>query len=94
MLNTNVEQIISIYTEQIKLTQVSRKNLGLYRDDGLAAINSSSGPVLDKMRKNIMALFKNEGLSITIETNLFETDFLDVTFNLATGKFFPSRKSN
>ena len=41
------------------------------------------------MRKNITALFKNEGLSITIETNFFETDFLDVTFNLVTGKFFP-----
>ena len=46
----------------------------------LAAINSSSEPVLDKMRKNIIALFKNEGLSITIETNLLETDFVDVTF--------------
>ena len=46
------------------------------------------------MRKNIIALFKNEGLSITIETNLFETDFLDVTFNLVTGKFFPFRKPN
>ena len=51
-------------------------------------------PVLDKMRKNIIALFKNEGLSITIETNLFETDFLDVSFNLATGKFFSFRKPN
>ena len=46
------------------------------------------------MRKNIIALFKNEGLSITIETNLFQTDFLDVTSNLATGKFFPFRKPN
>ena len=71
-----------------------RENVGLYRDDGPAAINSSSGPALDKMRKNIIALFKNEALSITIETNLFETDFLDVTFNLATGKFFPFRKPN
>ena len=46
------------------------------------------------MRKNIIALFKNERLSITIETNLFETDFLGVTFNLVTGKFFPFRKPN
>ena len=46
------------------------------------------------MRKNIIALFKNEGLSITIETNLFQTDFLDVTFKLATGKLFPFRKPN
>ena len=34
------------------------------------------------------------GLSITIKTNLFETDFLDVTSNLATGNFFPLRKPN
>ena len=68
--------------------------LGLYRDDGLAAIKSTSGPILDKMRKSIIALFKEEGLSITIDTNLTETDFLDVTFNLATGKFFPFRKPN
>ena len=46
------------------------------------------------MKKNIIALFKNEGLSITIETTLFETDFLDVAFNLATGKLFPFRKPN
>ena len=47
--------------------------------------------MLDKTRNNI-ALFKNEGLSITIETNLIETDFSDVTFNLATEKIFPFRK--
>ena len=46
------------------------------------------------MRKNIIALFKNEGLSITIETNLFETGFLDVTFNLVTEKLFLFRKPN
>ena len=66
----------------------------MYRYDGLAAIKSMSGPILDKMRKNIIALFKGEGLTITIDTNLIETDFLDVTFNLATGKFFPFTKPN
>ena len=59
------------------------KIVELYRDDRLATINSSSGPALDKMGKKIIALFKNEGLSTTIETNLFKTDFLDVSFNLS-----------
>ena len=45
---------------------IGRKNVGLYRDDELAAVNSSSGSVLEKTRKNIIALFKNERLSITI----------------------------
>ena len=81
-------ELVGLYLLDKLSTSIGRKNVGLYRDDGLAAINSSSGPILDKMRKNIIALFKNERLSITIETNLFETDFLGVTFNLATGKFF------
>ena len=47
-----------------------------------------------KIRKNIIAVFKNEKLSITIENNLFETDFFTVTFNLVTGKFYPFKKPN
>ena len=78
-----------------KLSKLLEKdNVGLYRDDGLAVIKSTSDPILDKMRKNIIALFKEEGLTIKIDTSLIETNFLDVTFNLATGKFFPFRKGN
>ena len=68
--------------------------MGLYKDDGLATIKSTSGSILDKMRKNIIALFKEEGLTIKMNTNLIETVFVDVTFNLATAKFFPFRKPN
>ena len=46
------------------------------------------------MRKNIIALFKEKGITITIDTNLIETEFLNVTFILATGKLFPCRKPN
>ena len=60
---------------------LGKENVGLYRDDGLAAINSCIGPVLDRTRKSIITLFKREGLNITIETNLVEPEFLDVTFN-------------
>ena len=77
-------ELVGLYLLDKLLSLIGSKNIGLYRDDGLGAINNSSGPVLVKMRKNIIALFKNEDLSITIETNLFETDFIDVTFNLAT----------
>ena len=75
-------------------TVIDKSSVGLYRDDGLAAINNANGPKLDRIRKDIIALFKEEGLSITIETNLIETDFLDVTFNLATNKYFLFRKAN
>ena len=47
---------------------------------------------MDKLRRKIVALFKEESLFITINTNLDEIDFLDVIFNLKTGKYFPFRK--
>ena len=61
------------------LSLIGKENVGMYRDDGLNAINSSSEPTLDKMRKNTIALFKNEGQPITAETILFEKEFIDVT---------------
>ena len=72
-------ELVGLYVLDKLSSLIGTENLGLYRDDGLAAINSSSRPALDKMRKNIITLFKNEGLSITIETNLLETDFLNVS---------------
>ena len=77
-------ELVGLYLLDELLSLIGSKNIGLYRDDGLGAINNSSGLVLVKMRKNIIALFKNEDLSITIEINLFEKNFIDVTFNLAT----------
>ena len=87
-------KIVGLYLLDKLSNLLGKENVGLYRDDGLAAINSCSGPVLDRTRKNIIALFKKEGLNITIETNLAETDFLDVTLNLVTGKYLPYRKPN
>ena len=63
-------ELVGLYLLDKLSSLIGRKNVELYRDDGVAAINSSSGRVLDKMRENIIAVFKNEGLSITIETNL------------------------
>ena len=63
-------ELVGLYLLDELSSLIGRKNVELYRDDGVAAINSSSGRVLDKMRENIIAVLKNEGLSITIETNL------------------------
>ena len=42
----------------------------------------------------MISLFKDEGLSITFDTNLIETDVLDFSFNLNTEKYFFSKKPN
>ena len=76
-----------------KLSVLLRKqNVGLCWDDGLDVVKNINGPKLGKLRREIIAIFKAEYLSITIETNLIETDFWDVTFNLHTGKYFPYLK--
>ena len=64
------------------------KNIGLDKDDGLAVTHQTNGPKMDRIRKGIITLFKSEGLSININTNLIEADFLDVSFNLEMDKFF------
>ena len=73
---TEIWELVGLYLLN-KLSKLLRDdNVGLYRD---------------KMRKNIIAIFEEEGLIMTIDTTLIETDFLDETFNLAMGKFFPFR---
>ena len=69
-------------------------NIGLYKDDGLAILEATSGPETDQIRKKIEKLFKDHNLHITTELGLFQTDFLDVTFNLKSGKYWPYRKPN
>ena len=67
---------------------------GVYRDDGLLAMQNLSGPAADRTRKDLIQLFKKHGLRITVETNLQQTDFLDVTFDLKNNKYYPYRKPN
>ena len=44
-----------------------------------SVIENANGRKLDRLRKDIIAIFHNEGLKITINTTLTTTDFLDVT---------------
>ena len=75
-------------------TNIDKSDVVWYRDDGLAAINNASGTKLDRIRKDIIASFKKEGLSITIKANPIKTGFLDVTFNLVTEKYFHLQQAN
>ena len=85
---------VGLYLLNQLSTVIDKSSVGLYRDDGLAAINNANGPKLDRIRKDIIALFQEEGLPMTIETNLIKADFLDITFNLATKKYFPFQKAS
>ena len=85
-------ELVGLYLLHELNKTIKNQHLGLYRDDGLAVINSKSGPVIEKIKKIISSIFQNNGLKITTESNLLQTDFLDITLNLTTGKYWPYRK--
>ena len=85
-------ELVGLYLLSKLTPLIGIKFVGLYRDDGFAVIDKANRPKIDKIRKDIIVLFKSEGLSITIDTNLIETDFLDASFNLEMEKLFPYRK--
>ena len=71
------------------------QNVVLYRKDGLACFHKISGPVLDRIWKDINRIWRGIfGLKTTIATNLRVANFLDVSFDLCTGRYQPYKKPN
>ena len=68
--------------------------VGLYRDDGLAAIPIQSGYKTEKLKAAMHRFAKGLGLRITIEAPLTTTDFLDVKLDINSHTFSPFHKPN
>ena len=49
---------------------------------------------IDRIRKNVIQLFKDSGFLIDIKTNLKIVNFFNRTFNIKNGMFKPYKKSN
>ena len=75
-------ELVVLYLLNILKSEFGGKNIGLYRDDGLGSFENKSDPELEKTKKKISKIFKDNGLNIRIETNLHITEYLEVTFNL------------
>ena len=67
---------------------------GLYRDDGLILLLYVNRQNMDRIRKNVIKIFKEVEFKIEIKTNLKIVDFLDVAFNLTNGTYRPYKKPN
>ena len=85
---------IGLYLLDILRKEFDDNKIGLCRDDGLSCFQNLSGPESEKIKKKLCKIFKKHGLNITVECNLQITDFLDVIFDLQTGKYYPNRKVN
>ena len=86
-------EFIGLYILNKLKSFIDQKQVGLYRDDGLAAV-SGSGPDVERLRKKIIRVFKDLGLNVSIEANMKQTDFLDIFFDLEKNLYKLYRKPN
>ena len=87
-------ELVGLYLLNELSKHFEKDDIGLYRDDGLCCFRNLSGPQMDKVKKEITKIFKDNDLDITTECNLTITDFLDVTLDLRNNKYYPFRKPN
>ena len=71
-----------------------KDNIGSYRDHGLSVFKNYNGYQYDKVRKEMIDLFKQHYLNLEIKCNLKIVDYLDITFDLTTELFKPCNKTN
>ena len=71
-----------------------KNNTGLYRDVGLMLLSGTGKRLADKAGKSLLCIFHKLGFKITAEVNNQIVNYLDVTFNLQTGRYSAYRKPN
>ena len=87
-------ELVGIYLLSLLANIIGKNNSGLYRDDGLIFLRNVNGQKIDRVKKNVIKIFKKVGFTIKIQTHLKIVNFLDVTFSLANGTYRPCKKAN
>lgn len=87
-------ELVGLYILHHMKQNLDLHSTGIYRDDGLAVMRNHSGPKAERTRKELIKIFKDLGLKITVETNLKLVNYLDVTLDLNTGIYKPYKKPN
>ena len=91
-----VAELIGLYMLDlvVNVHQVlPRNSFGLYRDDILGIVRGS-GPIIERVKKKIVDIFKKEGLQITAEANTRRVNFLDFMLDLDEKIHRPFHKPN
>ena len=80
---------------EIKTTKLFKNGeFGIFRDDGLAVIQSKTPRSAEITSKSLRKIFAKWGFKITVEAGLIQTDFLDIELNLNSKTYFPFKKPN
>ena len=80
-------ELVGTYILNVLAERYGKNNVGLYSDDGLAVFENINGNQAEKIRKEIMKIFPNLRLKITIEANQRIANFVDITLHLTNGKY-------
>ena len=91
--SAQISDIIGLYILDCLGRVVTREHVGIYRDDGLMYIPNSNGPKTNQIHKKIQKVFDYIGFKVEISSNIRSANFLDVTFNLADGRYKPFSKN-
>ena len=87
-------ELIGTYILNKTQNILNNNDIGLYRDDGLAARKIRSLCQANRFAKQLTAIFQDIGLKITTTICSKVINFLDVTFNIDTGTYKPFMKPN
>ena len=68
-------ELVGIHILSLLSNKLDKQSTGLYRDDGLVLLRNTFKPKTDRIRKDIIEIFKNAGFNIEIKTNLYLVDF-------------------
>ena len=71
-------ELVGCYILSIITNRYDKKNIGLYRDDGLAAFKNINGPQAEKIKKDFQKIFKENGLDIVIQCNMRIVNYLNL----------------
>ena len=82
-------ELVSLYILHKLTSTYTNGSIDLYRDDGLAVFKNMSARSLDNARKDFSKILGELGLQITAQSNLKIVNYLDVTLNLTTAKYYP-----
>ena len=61
--------LVGLYILDILTKEFGHNKIGLYRDDELGCFQNLPGPESEKVKKKLCKIFKQSGLSITVECN-------------------------
>ena len=84
-----VYELFGIFMLSLIGKKYNHNNIGLYKNDGLAAFKNTSSPQSEKIKKIFPKMFKNKGLYIIINCNVKIVNYLDGMLNLNDGSYGP-----